>query len=63
MGKLNPTQVRNIKAPGRYMDGDGLMLEVKPGGSKSWVVRLQSNGKRRDFCLGSFKDVGLSEAR
>jgi integrase len=63
MGKLNPTQVRNIKAPGRYMDGDGLMLEVKPGGSKSWVVRLQSNGKRRDFGLGSFKDVGLSEAR
>jgi integrase len=63
MGKLNPTQVRNIKAPGRYMDGDGLMLEVKPSGSKSWVVRLQSNGKRRDFGLGSFKDVGLSEAR
>lgn len=63
MGKLNPTQVRNINAPGRYMDGDGLMLEVKPSGSKSWVVRLQSNGKRRDFGLGSFKDVGLSEAR
>jgi integrase len=63
MGKLNPTQVRNIKAPGRYMDGDGLMLEVKPSGSKSWVVRLQSNGRRRDFGLGSFKDVGLSEAR
>ncbi len=63
MGKLNPIQVKTFKTPGRYVDGDGLMLEIKPSGSKSWVVRLQSNGKRRDFGLGSFKDVGLSEAR
>jgi len=45
------------------MDGDGLMLEVKPSGSKSWVVRLQAGGKRRDYGLGSLKDIGLSEAR
>lgn len=63
MGKLNPIQVKSIASPGRYMDGDGLMLEVKPSGSKSWVVRLQSGGKRRDYGLGSFKDIGLSEAR
>jgi integrase len=63
MGKLNPIQVKSFTAPGRYMDGDGLMLEVKPSGSKSWVVRLQAGGKRRDYGLGSFKDIGLSEAR
>lgn len=63
MGKLNPIQVKSLTAPGRYMDGDGLMLEVKPSGSKSWVVRLQAGGKRRDYGLGSFKDIGLSEAR
>ena len=63
MGKLNPIQVKTLSKPGRYMDGDGLMLEVKASGSKSWVVRLQSGGKRRDYGLGSFKDVGLSEAR
>jgi integrase len=63
MGKLNPSQVKTLNAPGRYMDGDGLMLEVKPSGAKSWIVRLQSGGKRRDYGLGSFKDVGLSEAR
>lgn len=63
MGKLNPIQVKSLNTPGRYMDGDGLMLEVKPSGAKSWVVRLQSGGKRRDYGLGSFKDVGLSEAR
>jgi integrase len=63
MGKLNPTQVRNLKEPGRYMDGDGLMLEVRPTGSKTWLLRLQANGKRRDYGLGSFKDVSLGEAR
>ena len=63
MGKLNPAQVRNLTVPGRYMDGDGLMLEVKPSGSKSWVVRLQAGGKRRDYGLGSLKDIGLSDAR
>jgi integrase len=63
MGKLNPLQVRNLKEPGRYSDGDGLILEVRPGGSKSWLARLQSNGRRRDYGLGSFKDVSLNEAR
>ena len=63
MGKLNPLQVRNLKEPGRYSDGDGLILEVRPGGSKSWLARLQSNGRRRDYGLGSLKDVSLTEAR
>jgi integrase len=63
MGKLNPLQVRNLKEPGRYSDGDGLILEVRPGGSKSWIARLQTNGRRRDYGLGSFKDVSLNDAR
>jgi integrase len=63
MGKLNPLQVRNLKEPGRYSDGDGLLLEVRPGGSKSWIARLQSNGKRRDYGLGSLKDISLTDAR
>ena len=63
MGRLNPLQVRNLKEPGRYSDGDGLILEVRPGGSKSWIARLQANGRRRDYGLGSLKDVSLNEAR
>lgn len=63
MGKLNPLQVRNLKEPGRYSDGDGLILEVRPGGSKSWIARLQANGRRRDYGLGSLKDISLTEAR
>ena len=62
MGKLNPAQVRNLNAPGRYIDGDGLMLEVKPGGSKSWVVRLQAGGKARPR-FGRRQDRGQRHPR
>ena len=31
----------------------GLYLLVKPSGSKSWVLRVQHNGRRQDFGLGS----------
>jgi hypothetical protein len=63
MGKLTALRVKAATKPGRHHDGRGLMLLVKAGGSRSWVVRLQVDGKRRDFGLGSAVDVSLSEAR
>src|SRR5688572_30371764 len=63
MGNLTVIKVKTVTEPGRYSDGDGLMLKVKPGGSKSWVVRVQVDGKRRDIGLGSAKTVSLAEAR
>jgi integrase len=63
MGKLNPKQVENVIEPGTYEDGDGLRLVVKASGRKSWVLRFQLNGKRREMGLGSFPDVGLKAAR
>jgi hypothetical protein len=30
-----------------------LYLLVKPSGAKSWVLRVQHNGQRQDFGLGS----------
>src|SRR3546814_16221922 len=30
---------------------DGLFLVVQPGGTKSWMVRVQKHGNRRDFGL------------
>lgn len=63
MGRLTALAVRNTKEPGRYHDGDGLMLVVKPTGAKSWILRQQVNGKRRDIGLGSAKVVSLAEAR
>ncbi|MEH6715959.1 tyrosine-type recombinase/integrase [Parasphingorhabdus flavimaris] len=57
----------NKTAPGRYADGDGLYLLVKPSGSKSWVLRMQSalvnNGKRMDYGLGSTKKISLQDVR
>jgi hypothetical protein len=49
---LTVRQIANAK-PGRHSDGGGLYLLVKPGGSKSWVLRVQHNGRRCDFGLGS----------
>lgn len=60
--KLSTIQVKNAK-PGRHNDGDGLYLLVRPSGSKSWLLRLQVNGRRRDFGLGSVSKVPLARAR
>ena len=49
--------------PGRHGDGRGLFLYVKPSGSRSWVLRYQMQGRRRDLGLGSFPDVSLAMAR
>lgn len=48
---------------GTHTDGGGLMLRVHPGGSRSWVVRITSNGKRRTIGLGRWPEVSLASAR
>jgi integrase len=63
MGKLTALAVKAATKPGRYQDGDGLILVVKASGSRSWQVRLQVDGKRRDFGLGSASSVSLAEVR
>ena len=49
--------------PGRHTDGRGLMLYVKPSGARTWVLRYQINGRRRDLGLGAWPDVSLAAAR
>ena len=63
MGKLTATAVKAAKAAGRYGDGDGLYLLVGPTGARSWVLRAQKDGKRRDIGLGSAAKVPLALAR
>ncbi len=63
MGKLTATGAKALTAPGRYSDGDGLELLIGRSGAKSWVVRVQKDGKRRDIGAGSFKKVSLADAR
>ena len=42
-----------------YQDGDGLFLLVSPGGAKSWMLRVQVDGKRRDIGLGTVDVDGV----
>jgi integrase len=63
MGQLSATKIKTLTEPGRYIDGDGLMMEIAPGGSRSWKLRVRVDGKRRDFGLGSLSIVTLIEAR
>lgn len=63
MGNLTATAVKAAKSAGRYGDGDGLYLVVNKSGARSWVVRCQKDGRRRDIGLGSAKKVSLALAR
>ena len=64
MGKLTQASIRAaITQPGRYYDGEGLVLFVSKPGKASWVARIQHKEKRRDQGLGSYPLVGLAEAR
>ena len=60
---LTALQVRKAREPGKYSDGRGLMLVVKPSGAGSWVLRAMVGGKRYEVGLGSREDVSLAEAR
>lgn len=62
MGKLTIKAVQNAK-PGVHVDGKGLLLRVGKKGAKSWVLRVQYDGDRRDIGLGSVDILTLAEAR
>lgn len=64
---LTDAQIRGMKSePGkRYSkaDGGGLLLDVTPGGVRSWLYRYRLNGKREKVVIGRYPDVTLKEAR
>lgn len=62
MAKLTAKGVERAK-PGRHADGQGLYLLVSVTGAKSWVLRVQVRGRRRDIGLGSIAELDLAEAR
>jgi len=63
MGKLTALKIRSLAEPGRYADGDGLFLDVTGKATGRWILRIQSNGRRREIGLGSLKNVSLADAR
>ncbi|NQW10882.1 MAG: integrase arm-type DNA-binding domain-containing protein [Alphaproteobacteria bacterium] len=60
-----PLTARKVETagPGKYVDGRGLMLVVKDTGTRSWVLRYQHDGRRRDVGLGPWPEVTLAAAR
>jgi Arm DNA-binding domain/Phage integrase, N-terminal SAM-like domain len=51
----------------KLYDGNGLLLRVKPNGSKSWEFKYRVNGEGKRveklLSLGTYNEVGLKEAR
>jgi hypothetical protein len=62
MARLTERGVQTAKA-GRHSDGDGLHLVVREAGRKTWTLRYQVDGVRRDKGLGSYPAVSLKDAR
>jgi integrase len=55
--------LRARKKPGRYLDGHGLMLQVRGPTNASWLLRYQRDGRVRTLGLGPLHTVTLAEAR
>lgn len=62
MGKLTARQVQTL-GTGYHADGDGLYLQVTASGARSWILRYQIAGRRREMGLGSVALFGLADAR
>lgn len=60
---LSAAFVRQTKAPGKYADGNGLVLRIAENGSRYWVQRLTIRRKRCEIGIGSAAFVSLAEAR
>ncbi len=64
---LTDAQIKGLKpkAGMRYSkaDGNGLLLDITPGGVRSWVYRYRLNGKREKLVLGRYPDLSLKAAR
>ena len=60
---LTPAFVRNVSQAGRYCDGQGLYLDVRPSGSRGWIQRLTIRSRRTELGLGGFPLVSLKEVR
>ena len=51
---LMPVFVRNVNQAGRYCDGHGLYVDVRPTSSRGWIQHLTIRGRRTELGLGGF---------
>ena len=63
---LTDTRLRALKRSqevGRYTDGNGLVLDVKPSGALLWRYRYRIGKKENLYAIGAYPEVSLKEAR
>jgi integrase len=63
MGKLTVSGVRTLRAKGKYLDGQGLLLNVVGPDQRYWMFRYRRGGRERTMSLGNAEVIGLAEAR
>ncbi len=63
--ELSAMEVKRITRKGLHAVGGvaGLLLQVSPSGTRSWILRVLIGSKRRDIGLGGYPDVSLAHAR
>lgn len=61
--KLTALAVDRIKKVGWHSVGEGLWLQVKASGSRSWLFRYMLQGKPHGMGLGQYPVVSLAKAR
>ncbi|MEW6076675.1 MAG: integrase arm-type DNA-binding domain-containing protein [Thermodesulfobacteriota bacterium] len=62
--QISALRVKQISKAGTHAAGGvpGLLLQVKPSGAKSWVLRVMVGDRRRCIGLGGYPAVTLSQA-
>jgi integrase len=60
--KLSAAKVKTA-GPGKYEDGAGLRLIKRSTDVGTWVLRVTTQGRRREMGLGGWPAVSLAEAR
>ncbi|MBQ9407701.1 MAG: integrase arm-type DNA-binding domain-containing protein [Desulfovibrio sp.] len=64
--KLTDTAIKTAKPKEKsykLTDGEGLYVEVAPGGGKYWRIKYRYGGKEKRLSLGVYPAVSLMEAR
>ena len=63
--ELGPLAVKGLTNAGLHPVGGvaGLVLQVSPTGTRSWLLRVKVGDKRREIGLGAFPGVTLALAR
>jgi integrase len=63
---LTDTQLKNAKPKEKkykLSDGGGLFMQINPNGSKLWRLSYRIQGKAKEYAIGTYPNISLSDAR